>query len=153
MNFIIYEDEKGYVERYKKVICKLLGPTTLNYKIIEISEYNQDNKLKLDKIDGNWIYILDIEVHAEFVNTFSGIIDLSRLNEIDYSTKGETHGVGLPLVNKITRQNKRFKCGPKIMNNFFIQHLIIKIFNKENLQKISKNWHFITKNNIFYILW
>ena len=62
MNFVIYEDEKEYSEKYKKVICKMLGPTTLNYKIIEINEYNDENKLKLEKIDGNKIYILDIEV-------------------------------------------------------------------------------------------
>ena len=62
MNFIIYEDEKEYASRYKSVICKLLGPTTLNYKIVEITEYNQETKLKLDKIDGSKIYILDIEV-------------------------------------------------------------------------------------------
>jgi len=62
MNFIIYEDEKEYAEKYKKVICKTLGPTTLNYKIIEINEYNDENKLKLEQIDGNKIYILDIEV-------------------------------------------------------------------------------------------
>ena len=60
MNFIIYEDE--YAKKYKKVICKMLGPTTLNYKIIEINEYNQENKMKLQKIDGKKIYILDIEV-------------------------------------------------------------------------------------------
>ena len=62
MNFIIYEDEKEYAEKYKKVICKLLGPTNLNYKITEINEYNDETKLKLDKTDGNKIYILDIEV-------------------------------------------------------------------------------------------
>lgn len=62
MNFIVYEDEKEYVSKYKKAICKLLGSTTLNYKIIEISEYNEENKNKMDKIDGNRIYILDIEV-------------------------------------------------------------------------------------------
>ena len=42
----IYEDEKEYSLKYKKVICKLLGPTTLNYKITEINEYNEDNKCK-----------------------------------------------------------------------------------------------------------
>lgn len=62
MNFIIYEDEKAYADKYKKVICKLLGPTTLNYKITEINEYSEENKLKLEKIDGNKIYVLDIEV-------------------------------------------------------------------------------------------
>jgi len=43
MNFIIYEEEKAFSTRYKNVIYKLLGPTTLNYKITEINEYNEKN--------------------------------------------------------------------------------------------------------------
>lgn len=62
MNFIIYEDEMQYASRYKNVIYKLLGPTNLNYKITEIDEYNKINKEKIDSLDGNRIYILDIEV-------------------------------------------------------------------------------------------
>lgn len=57
MNFIIYEDETEYSKKYKDVICKLLGPTTLNYKIIELNEYNAENKEILNKIEGNKIYI------------------------------------------------------------------------------------------------
>ena len=48
MNFIIYEDEKDYATRYKNVIHKLLGATNLNYKIIEINEYNEETENKLD---------------------------------------------------------------------------------------------------------
>jgi len=84
------------------------------------------------------IYLEDNEIQAEFVNTFSGNIDLSRLNEIGYTTKGEQHGVGLPLVAKITKMNDRFECNPKILDNFFIQHLTVKICKKNNIQKISK---------------
>ena len=62
MNFIIYEDEKEYIEKYKNIIRKLLGPTDLNYKMIEIKEYNEYNKKIINKIEGNKIYILDIEV-------------------------------------------------------------------------------------------
>lgn len=62
MNFVIYEDEKEYAEKYKSVICKMMGPSNLNYKIIEISEYNEEASKKLEKIDGNRIYILDVEV-------------------------------------------------------------------------------------------
>ena len=65
MNFIIYEDEKEYAERYRNVIHKIIGPTTLNYKIIEINEYNEESKETLSKIDGNKVYILDIEVNGK----------------------------------------------------------------------------------------
>lgn len=62
MNFIIYEDEKKYVEKYKNIINKLLGPTNLNYKIVEINEYNEECERKFEELDGNKIYIFDIEV-------------------------------------------------------------------------------------------
>ena len=81
------------------------------------------------------IYLENDQIHSEFVNNYCGEIDLSRLNEIGYTTKGEQHGVGLPLVAKITRSNKRFECKPEIIDNFFVQHLIIKLYNKNNLPK------------------
>lgn len=62
MNFIIYEDENKYIEKYKKIIRKLLGPLDLNYKIIEIKEYNESNKEIIKNTEGSKIYILDIEV-------------------------------------------------------------------------------------------
>lgn len=85
------------------------------------------------------IYIENNEVHAEFVNTYSDKINLDRLNEVGYTTKGEQHGVGLSLVAKIVKMNDRFECEPKLIDNFFVQSLTIKIMDKSNLQKMSKN--------------
>lgn len=62
MNFIIYEDEKEFVKKYRDVIHKLIGPSNFNYKIIEINEYNEESKQLLEQIEGNKIYLLDIEV-------------------------------------------------------------------------------------------
>ena len=62
MNFIIYEDEKEYAKRYINAIHKLLGPTSLNYEIIGINEYNEENEKLLEEIGGNKVYILDIEL-------------------------------------------------------------------------------------------
>lgn len=62
MNFIIYEDENKYIEKYKKIISRLLGTIDLNYKITEIKEYNESSKEIIDSTEGGKIYILDIEV-------------------------------------------------------------------------------------------
>lgn len=62
MKFIVYEDEKDYANRYKKVIHKLLLATNLNYEIIEINEYTKETEDRLEQIDGSKTYILDIEV-------------------------------------------------------------------------------------------
>jgi len=109
--------------------------TILGVVLDNMIESVQQAKEKLISIS---IYIEDDKIHAEFVNSFSGNIDLGRLNEVGYTTKGEQHGIGLPLVAKITKSNNRFTCTPEIIDNFFIQHITIKIIDKTNLQKISK---------------
>ena len=79
------------------------------------------------------IYIDDDVIHCDFVNTFTSDVDMNRLKEVGYTTKGAQHGVGLPLVAKIVKSNDRYKCTPNIIDNFFSQHLEIKLYN--NLQK------------------
>ena len=109
--------------------------TILGVVLDNMLESVKANEEKLISIN---IYLEDNKIHAEFVNNFSGDINLTRLNEIGYTTKGERHGIGLPLVAKIIRTNNRFDCEPRIMDNFFVQHISIKLFNKQNIQKISK---------------
>lgn len=118
-------DEKEYNE-----LSTILG-VILDNMIESIKE--TDNRL----VSIN-IYLENDQIKCDFVNSFSGNIDLSRLNEIGYTTKGEQNGVGLPLVAKIIEQNNRFECKPEIMDNFFIQHLTINLFDKNNMQKNSK---------------
>lgn len=159
-NFINYKliklkDIGAEIEVFVSSELENINPTFLNEQ-----EYNQlstilgvildnmidsinETKEKLISIN---IYLEDNKIQGEFVNSFSGEIDLSRLNEIGYTTKGERRGVGLPLVANIIKINDRFECYPKIMDNFFIQHLNIMVCSKNNLQKISKKQHYITKD-------
>lgn len=109
--------------------------TILGVILDNMIESISNTKEKLVSIN---MYIEDDMIHNEYVNSYSGNIDLTRLNEVGYTTKGEQHGVGLPLVAKIVKSNKRFGCKPKLIDNFFIQHLTIKLYDKDNLQKISK---------------
>ena len=124
-------DASTFKEEEYNQLTTMLG-VILDNMIESISETDE----KLVSIN---MYIEDGKIHNEYVNSYSGKIDLTRLNEVGYTTKGEQHGVGLPLLAKIVKSNKRFECKPKIIDNFFIQHLTIKLYNKDNLQKISKN--------------
>lgn len=148
-NFINYKlirlkDLGATIEVFVSSELEKIDPSSFTNK-----EYNQlttilgvilDNMIESiketpEKLVSINIYLEDNKIYGEFVNTFSGKIDLNRLNEVGYTTKGKQHGVGLPLVAKITKQNKRFGCTPKIIDNFFTQHLTVKIYNKNNLQK------------------
>lgn len=62
MEFIIYEDDKEFINCYKKVILQLMGSSSINYKIIEIDHFDDGQRKILSKIQGNKIYILDVEV-------------------------------------------------------------------------------------------
>lgn len=62
INFIIYEDEKKYREKYISVILKLMGNIKVAYKIIEFEKYDKKTWSKINSLTGKKIYILDIEV-------------------------------------------------------------------------------------------
>lgn len=83
VNFVLYEDAKAMREKYKKVIFKLIGNNNNNYKIIEIDKYDLETEEKLNSIDGNKIYLLDVEVPGK-----SGL-DLARQirNSGDWSSQ------------------------------------------------------------------
>lgn len=72
INFVIYEDEKKFREKYISIILKLIGGMKLAYRIHEFEKYDQATISKLKKITGKKIYILDIEVPGK-----SGL-DLAR---------------------------------------------------------------------------
>lgn len=72
LNFIIYEDETKFVEKYYFVIKKFIGNSNLAYRIIPISKYTREESIRIKNLDGNNIYILDIEVPGK-----SGL-DLAR---------------------------------------------------------------------------
>ena len=126
---------------------------TIDTFCFEQKEYNElstilgvilDNMIESIKETDEKLVSLNIRlenntVNFDFVNSFSGNIELNRLNEIGYTTKGEQHGVGLSLLSKIVKDNNRFECKPEIMDNFFIQHLIIKLPNKKRGKKTQKN--------------
>lgn len=72
INFVLYEDSKKMRERYKQIILNLIGPKNSNYKIIEVDKYDEETEENLKNIDGNKIYLLDVEVPGK-----SGL-DLAR---------------------------------------------------------------------------
>lgn len=71
-NFIVYEDEEKFREKYHYIILKFIGDSNLAYKIIDISKYTKQEAERIRNLSGNNIYILDIEVPGK-----SGL-DLAR---------------------------------------------------------------------------
>lgn len=59
-------------------------------------------------------------------NTHKGTIDVNRISEYGYSTKGKNHGTGLYIVDKIINKNPKFTKETSTFENYFIQTIRIK---------------------------
>ena len=101
-------------------ICKILGVfldnaieavKSLKKKEIAIEMYNIDNELCID-----------------ITNNFEGNLDLDKINNMKYTTKGEGHGYGLTLVNKLLEEESdKLENEKSINRDTFTQTLKIKM--------------------------
>ena len=101
-------------------ICKILGVfldnaieavKSLKKKEIAIEMYNIDNELCID-----------------ITNNFKGNLDLDKINNMKYTTKGEGHGYGLTLINNIlNEESEKLENEKSINRDAFTQTLKIKM--------------------------
>ncbi len=75
--------------------------------------------LEIYKEKKNMVFIL--------ANTYHGKINLEKLDEYGYTTKGKNHGVGLHIVKRILEEESIFKQNKKLFQNYFVQELYIDI--------------------------
>lgn len=87
---------------------------------IEASCSSEERKLGIE------IYKHKEDVIIIISNTYSGEIDEESLGKVRYSTKGNNHGYGLLLVNKILSKSDKFISEHKITDKLFVQKLVIK---------------------------
>ena len=99
-------------------ICKIIGVfidnsieavKTLRKKTIDIQLYIEDKNLCI-----------------KVSNNYKGNIDISKINDEGYTTKGKGHGYGLSLVKNIVNNNDLFENRTEISKTIFSQILIIK---------------------------
>lgn len=109
-------DLKDYV---KRDVCTILGVYIDN--AIEAV-----NDLKKKKITVEF-YILDDVLNIDVTNNFEGNLDLDKLYKPKYTTKGEGHGFGLALVDKIVGEDDSIDNECEIINNNITQRIKIKM--------------------------
>lgn len=86
---------------------------------IQASELSKEKKLGVE------VYFIKGKVHIIISNTFINKVDLNKIGNERYTTKGLNHGHGLLLVKKILYSNKMFTSDTRIENGLFVQELII----------------------------
>lgn len=105
--------------QYYSEMCTIIGVILDNM----VDALNVEEK----KLASLHFYVLDGVLHGEFVNHFTGDVDLDKINDFGYTTKGKNHGVGLTLVKRIADSNEKFDFETIILDEFFIQHVTFKI--------------------------
>jgi two-component system sensor histidine kinase AgrC len=73
------------------------------------------------------IYCQKNEFHFILSNTYDEIRNISRLEEIGYSTKGKNRGYGLYLVKKIIEKYDSIYQTREVNEKYYTIHLTIKI--------------------------
>ena len=100
-------------------LCKIVG-VFLDNAIQAVSE------LKKKEIDIYLKYEND-ELYIKVSNNYSGVIELDKIDNSGYTTKGKGHGYGLSLVKGIIRGNDCFKNDREIHGKMFSQIIRLKI--------------------------
>lgn len=99
-------------------VSKVLGVYLDN--AIEAAEGTKEKVITLD------VYLDDDNIVFEISNTFKGPINIEKIGDKGYSTKGEGHGYGLALVKDIISKSEFLKQDREINGNYYIQRLYIK---------------------------
>ena len=84
-------------------------------------------RLQKEKLVSLNIYLEDEKLHFQCANSYDGEIDVDKIFRMGYSTKGANRGVGLSLVKDIIENNDIIDCKPLVIDNFFMQDIIIKV--------------------------
>lgn len=101
-------------------ICKILG-VFLDNAIETVKEL----KKKEVSIE---MYTIDNDLCIDITNIFKGKLEIEKLSDAKYTTKGEGHGYGLTLVNKILKEEtERLENEKSINRDTFTQTLKIKM--------------------------
>ena len=103
-------------------VCKIIGVFIDNS--IEAVKRLKAKNINID------MYIIDNKLCIKVLNNYRGNIDITRINEEGYTTKGKGHGYGLSLVKNIIENNSLLDNATEITKNTFSQ--VLKIKYKKN---------------------
>ena len=99
-------------------ICKILG-VFIDNAIEEVKNSNKRN-IKIS------IYMDNNDINIKVSNNYINYIDVDKIFNEGYTTKGSGHGYGLSLVKRIIEKNSILSNSSEITKNLFSQVLTIK---------------------------
>lgn len=103
-------------------ICKIVG-------VFVDNAIDEVRGLK-DGYIGINIYIQEKNLNIKISNNYSNIIEVDKIFNEGYTTKGFGRGYGLTLVDNIVKESSKFERETEISKNEFSQILVIKNIKK-----------------------
>ncbi len=100
------------------MLCKVVGITVDN--AIEAAIKSKEKIISIDIYENNDFVIIEID------NSFSNKVDMKKINNKNYTTKGVNRGLGLYIVKSIIRTNKNISINQEIVDKLFITKIQIK---------------------------
>ena len=99
-------------------ICKIIG-------VFIDNSLDEVKKLKNKNIQIS-LYLENKRLCIKVSNNYKGKLELDKINNEGYTTKGKNRGYGLSLVEQIVNRNNFLEHKTEINNNSFIQIISIK---------------------------
>lgn len=121
-------NEKILTTKDKEDLYSIIGIIIDNAK--EALTHSQNKQFSFQ------MYLNDKNINLVFANTFYNSINSSKIFLSGFTNKGPKHGNGLTIAKKLTSKNSKFDLITEIIDDFFVQTLIIKT---ENHHKTTKN--------------
>lgn len=88
---------------------------------IQAATNSKDKEISLE------IYKEKRKIIIILANTYSGKIELEKLDDYGYTTKGKNHGVGLHLVKRILESEDIYSQSRELFDKYYVQKLIINL--------------------------
>lgn len=108
---------KKLTEKEYDAICQLLGIYLDN--ALDAARNSKQRSMALE------FYEMREELNIVITNSFKGQIELDKIQNKGYTTKGNGHGKGLSYANEILKENETLSAQNKICNNYYIQRIIV----------------------------
>ena len=112
-------DDFSMEDNYR--LCKIVGVLLDN--AIEESRKIDDKRIMIS------LYVDDDKLVIDISNRFEGKVEVDKLDDEGYTTKGDGHGYGLSLVKKILSESDIFENERSVRRDVFKQVVRVKIKN------------------------
>lgn len=88
---------------------------------IQAAKESKEKEISLE------IYKEKKEIVMILANTYIGSIEMEKIDNYGYTTKGKNHGIGLHIVKKIMLEDETFCQNRRLFKNYYVQELRIHL--------------------------